>query len=222
MKLRETLMAYMLPLLVLPVVAFGYLAYQFSKQYLQQQAYYQAEQVLSQQQLQLSGYLLQQQTQLSTLVHSPALWDYTHNADALALTELKQQLGRVMQATPALVSVKLVHLTGEYALQLPERPQKSALPNRFRNEYFSSLQAQVDDSGYFLAEDNDTAQLQLFFAHKLYTNSVTESRRLWGYLVLGETLTGGFVAGGAIVCLAVWLVVSPSRAAKPAKAQPQS
>ena len=44
---------------------------------------------------------------------------------------------------------------------------------------------------------------------------------LWGYLVLGETLTGGFVAGGAIVCLAVWLVVSPSRAAKPAKAQPQ-
>jgi len=45
---------------------------------------------------------------------------------------------------------------------------------------------------------------------------------LWGYLVLGETLTGGFVAGGAIVCLAVWLVVSPSKAAKPAKAQPQS
>lgn len=184
MKLRETLMAYMLPLLVLPVVAFGYLAYQFSKQYLQQQAYYQAEQVLSQQQLQLSGFLLQQQTQLATLVHSPALWDYTHNADPLALTELKQQLGRVMQAAPALVSVKLVHLTGEYALQLPERPQKSMLPNRFRNEYFSSLQAQVDDSGYFLAEDNDTAQLQLFFAHKLYTNSVTESRRLWGYLVL--------------------------------------
>ena len=44
---------------------------------------------------------------------------------------------------------------------------------------------------------------------------------LWGYLVLGETLTGGFVAGGAIVCLAVWLVVSPSRTTKPAKAQPQ-
>lgn len=38
---------------------------------------------------------------------------------------------------------------------------------------------------------------------------------LWGYLVLGETLTGGFVIGGAVVCLAVWLVVSPARAAKP-------
>ena len=39
---------------------------------------------------------------------------------------------------------------------------------------------------------------------------------LWGYLVLGETLTGGFVLGGAVVCLAVWLVTSH---AKPARAQ---
>ncbi|MBL0450800.1 DMT family transporter [Aeromonas caviae] len=42
---------------------------------------------------------------------------------------------------------------------------------------------------------------------------------LWGYLVLGETLTGGFVFGGAMVCLAVWLVTSPARAVKSAKAQ---
>ncbi len=42
---------------------------------------------------------------------------------------------------------------------------------------------------------------------------------LWGYLVLGETLTGGFVFGGAVVCLAVWLVTSPARTIKPAKAQ---
>ncbi|MBL0649420.1 DMT family transporter [Aeromonas caviae] len=41
---------------------------------------------------------------------------------------------------------------------------------------------------------------------------------LWGYLVLGETLTGGFVFGGAVVCLAVWLVTSPARAVT-AKAQ---
>ncbi len=42
---------------------------------------------------------------------------------------------------------------------------------------------------------------------------------LWGYLVLGETLTGGFVFSGAVVCLAVWLVTSPARAVKSAKAQ---
>ena len=35
----------------------------------------------------------------------------------------------------------------------------------------------------------------------------------------GETLTGGFVFGGAVVCLAVWLVTSPARAVKSAKAQ---
>ncbi|MCS3455944.1 drug/metabolite transporter (DMT)-like permease [Aeromonas sp. BIGb0405] len=35
---------------------------------------------------------------------------------------------------------------------------------------------------------------------------------LWGYLILGETLTEGFVVGGTIVCLSVWLVVSPARA----------
>ncbi|MBV7413012.1 DMT family transporter [Aeromonas sp. sif2433] len=33
----------------------------------------------------------------------------------------------------------------------------------------------------------------------------------WGYLVLGETLTEGFIIGGVIVCLSVWLVVSPAR-----------
>lgn len=33
---------------------------------------------------------------------------------------------------------------------------------------------------------------------------------LWGYLVLGETLNGGFLIGALIVCLAVWLVVSPT------------
>ncbi|CAM3818468.1 DMT family transporter [Aeromonas bestiarum] len=38
---------------------------------------------------------------------------------------------------------------------------------------------------------------------------------LWGYLVLGETITEGFVVGGAIVCLAVWLVVSPARRQAP-------
>lgn len=35
---------------------------------------------------------------------------------------------------------------------------------------------------------------------------------LWGYLALGETLNGGFIIGALIVCLAVWLVVSPTAA----------
>ncbi len=184
MKLRETLVAYIFPLLVIPVVAFGYLAYQFSKQYLQQQAFYHAERALARQQLQLSSFLQQKQIQLAMLAQSPLLSGYIQQTDTASLGQLKQQLGQFMRSEPAVVSLKLINLTGDYALQLPERPQFSSMPNRFRNEYFSSLQAQVDDTGYFLAEDNDTSQLQLFFAHKLYTSSVTESRRLWGYLVL--------------------------------------
>jgi drug/metabolite transporter (DMT)-like permease len=34
---------------------------------------------------------------------------------------------------------------------------------------------------------------------------------LWGYLVLGETLSGGFVIGAVIVCLAVWMIVTPGK-----------
>lgn len=47
---------------------------------------------------------------------------------------------------------------------------------------------------------------------------------LWGALVLGETLSQGFVLGGLVVCLSVWLVTSqtstPAVQAR-ARAQPQ-
>lgn len=36
---------------------------------------------------------------------------------------------------------------------------------------------------------------------------------LWGYLVLGETLSEGFGTGSVIICLAVWMIVSPAKAA---------
>ncbi|WP_313685944.1 DMT family transporter [Pantoea sp.] len=36
---------------------------------------------------------------------------------------------------------------------------------------------------------------------------------LWGYLVLDETLSGGFVIGAVIVCLAVWMIVTPGKVA---------
>jgi len=34
---------------------------------------------------------------------------------------------------------------------------------------------------------------------------------LWGYLVLGETISKGFILGGLIVCVAIWMIVSPER-----------
>ena len=184
MKLRETLVAYMLPLLVLPVMAFGYLAYQFSKEYLQQQAYFQADKALTAQQLQLSDFLQQQQIRLAMLAQSPLLQQYIKQSSSDTLSGVEQQFKQFVSADRRIVSLKLINLNGDYELQLPARTEYSTLPNRFRNEYFSSLQAQVDKEGYFLAEDIDSKKLQLFFAHKLYGSSVTESRRLWGYLVV--------------------------------------
>lgn len=37
---------------------------------------------------------------------------------------------------------------------------------------------------------------------------------LWGYLALGETITEGFIIGSLIVCIAVWMLVSPEKAYK--------
>lgn len=34
---------------------------------------------------------------------------------------------------------------------------------------------------------------------------------LWGYLALGETINEGFIIGAIIVCVSVWLVVSPEK-----------
>ena len=97
MRLRETLVAYMLPLLVLPVMAFGYLAYQFSKEYWQQQAYYQAEKSLSQQQLALTSFLQLQQTRLAMLAHSPLLQQHVQRPDQATL--------QALQAKPATADV---------------------------------------------------------------------------------------------------------------------
>ena len=33
---------------------------------------------------------------------------------------------------------------------------------------------------------------------------------VWGYLVLGETINEHFISGGLLICLSVWLIISPS------------
>ncbi|MFH2505207.1 DMT family transporter [Klebsiella indica] len=34
---------------------------------------------------------------------------------------------------------------------------------------------------------------------------------LWGYLALGETINSGFITGSAIICIAVWMVISSQK-----------
>lgn len=42
---------------------------------------------------------------------------------------------------------------------------------------------------------------------------------LWGYLALGEIINEGFIIGALIVCVSVWLVVSPEKAATVLKSE---
>lgn len=184
MRLRETLVAYMLPLLVLPVLLFGYLAYQYSQRYMQQQTYYQVRSALADHQQQLHDFLNTQQTQLQMLALNPDLQQYLQTRDSALLTPLLTHWQRFSAEQPSIEAIKLVQLNGEYALHLPEITDSIAVPNRFRNEYFSPLQAMIDEQGYFLAPMTGSRERKLYFARKLYVSSVTESRRLWGYLVI--------------------------------------
>ncbi|WP_019675654.1 hybrid sensor histidine kinase/response regulator [Arsukibacterium perlucidum] len=187
MRLRETLVAYMLPLLVLPVLLFGYLAYQYSQRYMQQQTYYQVRSALAGQQQQLHEFISTQQTQLQMLALNPNLQDYLQTNDSALLAPLLSHWQRFKAEQPGIEAIKLVQLNGEYALHLPEIKDEIAVPNRFRNEYFSPLQAMIDEQGYFLAPLPDSRERKLYFAKKLYVSSFTESRRLWGYLVIMVT-----------------------------------
>ncbi|KAB8306224.1 EamA/RhaT family transporter [Erwinia endophytica] len=40
---------------------------------------------------------------------------------------------------------------------------------------------------------------------------------LWGYIALGETLSSGYILGALIICISVWLVVSPPKSHKKMK-----
>jgi signal transduction histidine kinase/CheY-like chemotaxis protein len=184
MRLRQTLVAYMLPLLLLPVIGFGYLAYYFQQQQIQQQTLFQAQLALNSQAASLERFFLHYLTQLDMLSKSTILNQYLSQPTAEGRIQLNTILKKFADTDRNIKSVKLLHLNGDYASQYPQQSVNSTIPNRFRNRYFSSLQAQVDEAGFFLAKENSSQQLQLYFAQKIYALSVTDSRQLWGYLVL--------------------------------------
>lgn len=183
MRLRETLIVYMLPLLLLPILVFGYLSWHFSQRYLEQQLYYQVESLLQSQQQKLTTFLQYHQTRLQMLAQSSELYEHINVPSAVRLEELQRKFQLFIDSDRSVSAVKLVLLNGDYELTLPQRQIVQTVPER-SNEYFSSLQALLDEQGFFLAQERESQLPQLYFAHKLYTSSVTESRRFWGYLVI--------------------------------------
>ncbi|CAM5202059.1 hypothetical protein [Alishewanella longhuensis] len=88
MRLRETLLVYMLPLLVLPVALLGYLAYHYSSALREQQAYNFVAERLQQQQQYLNDVLRVQQNRLSFLAISTPLNTHLRDASTSSRNEL--------------------------------------------------------------------------------------------------------------------------------------
>jgi len=185
MRLRETLIVYMFPLLVLPTLAFGYLAYKYSQASMVQQAYIQVARHLNLQQQKLQQFLLSGQQSLQAIARQPILQQYMRQPDQAAahlqqvFTELTQQHRQVEQ-------IRLLRLNGEIAGQFPTAEAQAGRSGRFRAEYFTSLQGMIDDSGVFISRELEGSPLKIVLARKVFlqAQTSTEVNRLWGYLVV--------------------------------------
>ena len=183
MRLRETLVVYMLPILVLPLLCLGYLSYHFSARYYEQQLFQQIKSELIQVQqdirLRLSSY---QQTLL--LLSSQTLVERFIAKEQQPEAELVKEFERYLSQHPEISSIKFVRLNGDYLLTIPQH-QKAKEVSRFRNQYFSALQSMMDDNGFFLSSEQGSNQLNLYVAQKVYLSgeSSGDIKRLWGYVV---------------------------------------
>jgi signal transduction histidine kinase/CheY-like chemotaxis protein len=184
MRLRETLVVYMLPILVLPLLCLGYLSYHFSARYYEQQLFLQIKNELVQTQQQLRLKLASYQQSLFILSAQDLVERFVAGEDQLK-TELIDEFERYRLQTPEISAIKFIRLNGDYLLTLPSENNTKQL-SRFRNNYFSALQAMMDDSIFFLSTDQSSGQLQLYVAQKIYLSgrSSGDIRRLWGYIVL--------------------------------------
>lgn len=181
MRLRETLVIYMFPLLVLPTVLFGFLAYHFSSSVFSQQAFFKVSRHQVQQQQVLEQFFSSHQQALRGLATSDI---FQHFLQDNAQQQLLPGLQHFLQQNPELQQLKLLKLNGELALAMPDAVLHNPV-QRFRSDYFSSLQGMVDDSGIFISREAEQQELKVIFARKIYLNSAESGQmsRLWGYLV---------------------------------------
>lgn len=183
MRLRETLVVYMLPILVLPLLCLGYLSYHFSARYYEQQLFQQIKSELVQVQQDIRLALSSYQNSLLLLSSQALVEDFIRKEQQPEQT-LLQQFERYRRQHPELSSIKFIRLNGDYLLTLPQQEKTKEL-GRFRNQYFSALQSMIDDNGFFLSSEQGSNQLNLYVAQKVYVSgqSSGDIKRLWGYIV---------------------------------------
>lgn len=189
MRLREALVIYMFPLLVLPTVLFGYVAYHYSTQANQQEAFYHVSRHLNQQQQLLHQFFSLRQQSLAILSRTHALRDYLQQTDttqaAAREDALRDELKQFLGSHTDMLNVRLLKLNGEFAFSEPIMHDADVASTRLRNQYFSQLQIMLDDSGIFIARESDQAPLRIILAQKVYQKHQEQvgMHRLWGYLV---------------------------------------
>lgn len=184
MKLRETLVIYMFPLLVLPTVLFGYLSYYYSSITFSQQAYIKVARHLADQQQKLEHFFNYQQQSLITLAKQTALQQFVAESSPVA-AKVQPLLLQYQQQHSDVQQVKLLKLNGELLASAPGSTLPDIAVSKFRSEYFSSLQSMVDDNGFFISRETDLNDLKVIVAQKVYQPAQNSSdiNRLWGYLV---------------------------------------
>ncbi|MDZ7870215.1 MAG: ATP-binding protein [Rheinheimera sp.] len=176
----------MFPLMVLPTLAFGYLAYRYSESSFAQQAYIKVAQHLQIQQNKLNVYLRNHQIHLQHLSQTETTLEFLTEqpgAEKVLTTQLKQY----QKAYPDAEQIRLMRLSGELVFQWPVAAGSAvAAGTRFRADYFTSLQGMIEDSGIFISRENDQQELKVIMAQKIYqlASDANEIDRLWGYLVV--------------------------------------
>lgn len=184
MRLRETLVVYMLPILVLPLLCLGYLSYHFSARYYEQQLFLQIKNELIQTQQEIRLKLSSYQQSLFILSGQILLERFISGESQLQ-PDIVKEFERYRNQHPEISAIKFIRLNGDYQLSLPVQ-KKSPEVSRFRNHYFSALQSMMNDNGFFLSSEQSSSQLHLYIAQKVYVSgqSSADIRRLWGYVVL--------------------------------------
>ncbi len=183
MRLRETLVVYMLPILVLPLLCLGYLSYHFSARYYEQQLFLQIGRELTAAQQQIRLKLSSYQQSLFVLSAQQSVERYVAGETALQ-SDLVSDFEDYRRQNPEIIAIKFIRLNGDYQLTIPFQ-KNAAEVSRFRNQYFSSLQAMMDDQGFFLSSEQGSDQLNLYVAQKIYLSGQNSGdiKRLWGYVV---------------------------------------
>lgn len=185
MRLRETLIIYMFPLLVIPTLAFGYLAYKYSETSMAQRAYTQVSNHLNTQQQKLQEFLQSGQQSLQYISRQPALQQFIRMPEQNSAI-LEQLFADFNTQHPQSERIRLLRLNGEIAGEYPQVTMQTTRPARFRAEYFTALQGMIDDAGVFIDREHERAPLKVVLARKVFlkAQAATEVNRLWGYLVI--------------------------------------